>query len=85
MKFRVRKEEAERRLENTRGNLQRIGDILTEIGGQVPSLREKIVGCAFAGRCAFVTDLCREVPPAVEAKSPGHYAACHYTERAMAA
>jgi peptide/nickel transport system ATP-binding protein len=58
---------------------------LTEIGGQVPSLREKIVGCAFAGRCPWVTNLCREVAPAVEAKSPGHYAACHYAERAMAA
>ena len=42
---------------------------LTEIPGQVPSLREKIVGCAFAGRCPLVTDLCREVAPAVEAKS----------------
>jgi peptide/nickel transport system ATP-binding protein len=58
---------------------------LTEIGGQVPSLRQKIVGCAFAGRCPLVTDLCREVAPAVEAKSPGHFAACHYAERALAA
>ena len=58
---------------------------LTEIGGQVPSLREKMVGCPFAGRCPWVTDLCREVAPAVEAKSPGHYAACHYSERVLAA
>jgi peptide/nickel transport system ATP-binding protein len=58
---------------------------LTEIGGQVPSLRERMVGCPFAGRCPWVTDLCREVAPAVEAKSPGHFAACHYAERAMAA
>ena len=58
---------------------------LTEIGGQVPSLRSKIVGCAFAGRCPLVTDLCRTVAPAVEAKTPGHYAACHYAERMMAA
>ena len=58
---------------------------LTEIAGQVPSLRLKIVGCAFAGRCPIVTDLCRSVAPAVEAKTPGHYAACHYAERTMAA
>jgi peptide/nickel transport system ATP-binding protein len=58
---------------------------LTEIGGLVPSLREKIVGCAFAGRCPLVTNLCREVAPAVEAKTPRHYAACHYAERTMAA
>ena len=39
MKFRVRKEEAERRLDSTRTNLQRIGDIATEIGGQLEPLR----------------------------------------------
>jgi peptide/nickel transport system ATP-binding protein len=54
---------------------------LTEIRGQVPSLRAAIVGCAFAGRCPGVTDLCRSVAPAVEAKAPGHFAACHYAAR----
>ncbi len=58
---------------------------LTEIPGQVPSLRSRIVGCAFAGRCPMVTDLCRAVAPAVEVKQPGHLAACHYAERALAA
>jgi peptide/nickel transport system ATP-binding protein len=54
---------------------------LTEIRGQVPSLRAKIVGCAFAGRCPMATDFCREVAPAVAEKSQGHFAACHYAER----
>jgi peptide/nickel transport system ATP-binding protein len=54
---------------------------LTEISGQVPSLRQRIVGCPFAGRCPMVTQLCREVAPAVEEKAPGHFAACHYAER----
>jgi peptide/nickel transport system ATP-binding protein len=58
---------------------------LVEITGQVPSLRQRIVGCAFAGRCPMVTDLCREVAPAVEEKTPGHFTACHYAERSMAA
>jgi peptide/nickel transport system ATP-binding protein len=58
---------------------------LTEIGGTVPSLRQKIVGCAFAGRCPLVTDVCRAVAPAVEAKVTGHFVACHHAERAMAA
>ncbi len=58
---------------------------LTEIPGLVPSLRDPIVGCAFAGRCPFATDLCRSVAPAIEAKAPGHEAACHYAERRMAA
>jgi peptide/nickel transport system ATP-binding protein len=58
---------------------------LTEIGGLVPSLKQKIVGCAFAGRCPMATDVCRQITPAVEEKSPGHWAACHYAERSMAA
>jgi peptide/nickel transport system ATP-binding protein len=58
---------------------------LAEIPGLVPSLREKIVGCPFAGRCAMATALCRERAPAFEAKAPGHQAACHYADRRMAA
>ena len=50
---------------------------LTEIPGLVPSLREPIVGCAFAGRCPFVMDVCRTTSPAIEEKVEGHWAACH--------
>lgn len=38
MKYRVRKEDAERKLENTKKNLQRLGDILEELGNQVGPL-----------------------------------------------
>jgi len=55
---------------------------LAEIPGLVPSLREKIVGCPFAGRCPMATQLCREVAPAFEGKAQGHAAACHYVEPA---
>ena len=58
---------------------------LTEIPGLVPSLREPIVGCPFAGRCPMVTDLCRRVAPAIEAKAPAHLVACHYAEARAAA
>src|SRR5438045_2955233 len=34
---------------------------LAEIPGLVPSLKQKIPGCVFAGRCPRVTDLCRQV------------------------
>ena len=54
---------------------------LTEIRGQVPSLRKPIVGCAFAARCPLVTDLCRTVAPACVEKRAGHFAACHYAGR----
>ena len=58
---------------------------LTEIPGLVPSLRQKIVGCPFAGRCPMATELCSRVMPAIEPKAPGHLVACHYAERRMAA
>jgi peptide/nickel transport system ATP-binding protein len=51
---------------------------LAEIPGTVPSLKQRMVGCVFAGRCPRVTELCRQVAPALELKAPGHLAACHY-------
>jgi peptide/nickel transport system ATP-binding protein len=51
---------------------------LQEIPGLVPSLKRKIDGCVFATRCAYATDLCRTVAPALEEKGEGHIAACHY-------
>jgi len=54
---------------------------LAEIPGVVPSLKDRIPGCVFASRCRFATDLCRELAPALEAKAPGHVAACHYAVR----
>ncbi len=50
---------------------------LAEIPGQVPSLRSKITGCAFASRCPLVIEACRQIAPAVAEKTPGHFAACH--------
>ena len=58
---------------------------LAEIAGLVPSLRQRIVGCPFAGRCELATDLCRHVAPAIELKADDHLVACHYAERRMAA
>jgi peptide/nickel transport system ATP-binding protein len=60
-------------------------DRLAEIPGLVPSLRKPITGCAFAGRCGFATDVCRQVAPAIESKQAGHWVACHHAERRIAA
>ena len=54
---------------------------LAEIPGMVPSLKGRIEGCVFAGRCPDVTDLCRAYAPALEPKAPGHLAACHYAPK----
>ena len=56
---------------------------LAEIPGQVPSLRQRIVGCPFASRCLSATDLCRDVAPAFEEKRPGHGVACHFADYDM--
>jgi peptide/nickel transport system ATP-binding protein len=54
---------------------------LVEITGLVPSLREEIVGCAFAARCPFATDRCRRDTPLLEETSPGRFVACFEAER----
>ncbi|MCR0985486.1 ABC transporter ATP-binding protein [Roseomonas populi] len=58
---------------------------LAEIPGLVPSLKQRIDYCVFAGRCPKATDLCRNVAPALEAKAPRHTAACHYAEKELMA
>ena len=58
---------------------------LAEIGGLVPSLRKPIVGCAFAGRCSMVTEICRRIAPAIELKAPNHSVACHYAGQEVTA
>ncbi|MHC2303245.1 ABC transporter ATP-binding protein [Rhizobium mongolense] len=64
-----------------RGRQQR----LAEIPGIVPSLREPIVGCSFAPRCPFATDICHERTPSLRAVRPGHSAACWRAEEVMGA
>ncbi|MBL8590392.1 MAG: ABC transporter ATP-binding protein [Methylobacteriaceae bacterium] len=58
---------------------------LAEIPGLVPSLKQKIVGCVFASRCARADEVCRRITPALEEKAPGHVVACHHAEREVAA
>jgi peptide/nickel transport system ATP-binding protein len=58
---------------------------LAEIPGAVPSLKERIVGCAFANRCAFARDICRHVAPPLEEKAARHFAACHFARRELVA
>jgi len=53
---------------------------LAEIPGTVPSLKEPIIGCPFAARCSFATDICRGEMPVFEEKETGHYAACFHSD-----
>ena len=52
---------------------------LREIPGIVPALNNLPNGCAFAPRCPAVLAKCREMIPPLEAKRPGHVAACWAT------
>ena len=58
---------------------------LAEIPGMVPSLKTRIHGCVFAGRCPKVQHLCREIAPGLDVKAPGHIAACHFAEKDLVA
>jgi peptide/nickel transport system ATP-binding protein len=53
---------------------------LVEIPGTVPSLKEPLLGCPFAARCTFATDVCRREMPLFEEKEAGHYAACFHSD-----
>ncbi|PKU23770.1 ABC transporter ATP-binding protein [Telmatospirillum siberiense] len=70
------------------GAIPRLGSSLTgrqerlaEIPGQVPSLKNRITGCVFAGRCSQADEICRTIAPGLETKAPGHFAACHQALR----
>ena len=54
---------------------------LAEIPGMVPSLKSRIEGCVFAGRCPQVAEICRKAAPALEPKGPAHLAACHFAPK----
>ncbi len=49
---------------------------LATIAGRVPELADLPAGCAFADRCAWAIDACRERFPAMHAVGPAHSARC---------
>ena len=51
-------------------------DRLYAIEGQPPLLHDLPVGCAFADRCPYVMDRCREEYPPEFPVAEGHYSAC---------
>ena len=52
---------------------------LRAIAGRPPDLINPPMGCRFSPRCPYVQDRCRaEVPPLMEAETPGHSYACWY-------
>lgn len=56
---------------------QRVNRLPT-IEGNVPALINRPTGCAFQGRCPFVTEECRTQTPPIINISPGHRVACFH-------
>jgi len=54
----------------------RSGERLVTIPGAPPSLLQPIHGCAFAPRCQFATEQCRQIQPPMTGTG-GHECACH--------
>jgi len=57
---------------------------LQEIPGLVPILTRPIVGCAFAPRCGFATERCRNAAPPLADHGGPHLVACWEAERVLA-
>jgi peptide/nickel transport system ATP-binding protein len=53
---------------------------LEAIPGTVPSLLNPPVGCRFAARCRFATEICRTTEPPLRGLAAGHKVACHHAE-----
>jgi oligopeptide/dipeptide ABC transporter ATP-binding protein len=69
------------------GSVPRAGSersMLLSIDGTPPSLTAIPAGCAFNPRCAFATDICRAVRPALETFAPGRTVACFHHRQVAA-
>ncbi|HEY0295145.1 MAG TPA: ABC transporter ATP-binding protein [Bordetella sp.] len=56
---------------------------LSEIPGLVPSLKRRIQGCVFAGRCPRVQPVCRTVAPGLRDARERHPVACHFAGQVL--
>lgn len=54
---------------------------LISIPGTPPDLLNPPVGCRFAERCPFATDLCRSEAPPLAEVGPDRLSACHYPDK----
>lgn len=50
---------------------------LRPIPGRIPDLQARPHGCIYSSRCPLVLDVCREVPPSLEAPHAGRHSRCH--------
>ena len=51
--------------------------------GEVPSTVNPPQGCRFNPRCPYAVDRCRNEEPMLREVLPGHWAACHFSEKLL--
>jgi peptide/nickel transport system ATP-binding protein len=51
-----------------------------KLPGEVPSPANPPSGCYFHPRCQYAKDICKVERPPLREVSPGHYAACHFSD-----
>jgi peptide/nickel transport system ATP-binding protein len=63
--------------------LPTIGDthVREGVSGRPPSLWDKLTGCRFAPRCPLATDICKTQEPPFAEHKPGHFSACHHSDK----
>ncbi len=52
--------------------------------GEVPSAISPPNGCRFNPRCPYAEDICRREEPELREMMPGHWSACHFSEKFLA-
>jgi len=51
--------------------------------GNIPSPIRPPSGCKFHTRCYMACEKCKRVPPPLQEVEPGHFVACHFSERKL--
>jgi len=69
-------------LVNAFPDLSARGRDLISIPGAPPSLIDPPPGCRFSERCPFAAARCAKETPQIAEVSPGHFAACHFVDKA---
>jgi oligopeptide/dipeptide ABC transporter ATP-binding protein len=59
--------------------------VIDAVRGELPSPLALPAGCPFHPRCRYVTDRCHVERPPLEARGPGHFAACHLHDGVLGA
>ena len=79
--FRTPRHPYNRALQKSIPTLQPKGADLYTIPGMPPDLSKPMTGCAFAPRCEFADETCRQEEPQLREIEPGHASACLRVQR----